>query len=204
LLLTPLPVCADLILNGSFSSPVLPTNSYQVFTPSSSPGLPGWTVAAGTVDIDNANTFGSPFVAGGQWLDLNGNSPGTLTQSFATTQGQTYLLSFEYANNTAVTTGDATATVSVQGSNTLLTANIEHGSSTTSEMNYQLFQSTFVADSGTATLQFESTFPGTSGIALDAISVTAVPEPSSIVLLGIGAVALVSLRWTRRLLCHPV
>jgi hypothetical protein len=155
-------------------------------------------VVAGDVDADTANVFGMP-LAGAQWLDLNGQGPGTIQQSFSTTPGAAYVLSCFYANNTA-TGFDATAPGSVAGFGPipLLAADISHHGSTTADMNYQTFVSTFVADGGTATLRFEATSYGTSGIALDGVSgdevaVTAVPEPSSLPHAAAGILVLLTL-----------
>jgi hypothetical protein len=57
-------------------------------------------------------------------------------------------------------------------------------------MNYTLFANTFTADTASTTLEFASTISGNYGIALDAVSVFAVPEPSSLVL---GAVAVLTM-----------
>jgi hypothetical protein len=46
-----------------------------------------------------------------------------------------------------------------------------------------------VAGTGSDVLAFHSTTPANFGPALDAVSLSAVPEPSSIVLLGVGLVA---------------
>jgi hypothetical protein len=126
--------------------PVIPPESYQLFSPASVPGIPGWAVIAGDVDVNSANVFGRPF-AGAQWLDLNGQSPDTIEQAFATRPGDTYVLSFAYANNTA-SGFDTTAHVSVLGSgpDPLLAADVSHRGSTMADMNYQLFVGTFVAD----------------------------------------------------------
>src|SRR5262245_52192057 len=76
----------DIIHNGSFELPAIPADSYQVFGVSTAPGIPFWKVTVDDVDIDTANTFGDPF-EGLQWLDLNGQSPGAIEQSFLTVIG---------------------------------------------------------------------------------------------------------------------
>ena len=54
-----------------------------------------WRITAGSV---NVQTYW-PATEGMQTLDLNGVSPGTIEQSFATVPGQIYQLLFDFANN---------------------------------------------------------------------------------------------------------
>ncbi len=59
--------------------------------------IPGWTVAAGTVDWISTYWLAPP--GGGNSLDMNGVSPGTIQQQFSTVSGATYFVSFELAGN---------------------------------------------------------------------------------------------------------
>ncbi len=114
---------------------------------------------------------------GAQALDLDGFNPGSVKQSFVSTIGTTYQLSFAYANNgsggTFGGTRTADVTVTDAGGAILLSSSVSHTGSTPREMNYQMFTATFVADTATTTLQFTSTDPSNSndGIVLDAVSV---------------------------------
>ena len=96
----------NIIINGNFSQPnaaTLPNDgSVYKFIYAGDPSLTGWTVTNGSVETDvTTPTFGAPTASGNpQNLDLDGNGAGTISQSFATTVGQTYNpASFYYSNN---------------------------------------------------------------------------------------------------------
>jgi Protein of unknown function (DUF642) len=114
----------QLILNGSFESPVVPTTSIlglgtipgvQTFVDAGSPnnGITSWSVTQGTVSlINNGSTVVSPLgfatpPDGNQFAVLNSISIsamgavsagglGTLQQTFTTVAGNAYQLSFDY------------------------------------------------------------------------------------------------------------
>jgi len=194
----------DLIINGDFSQPnaATPPNDGSVykFIYAGDPSLTGWTVTNGSVETDlTIPTFGAPTGScNPQNLDLDGNSAGTITQSFATVIGQTYSLAFDYSNN--IYASSASATVSVTDS-TLTPLVITHSGATYGSLNWQYFNGTFVATSTSATLTFASNDPAsdTCGILLDNVSVAGVPEPSSFILLGLGGVALATTALRRRI-----
>ena len=190
--LEPRRVRADLIVNGGFEQPAVPTNTFGEEFNAGSTLIIGWSVLSGSVDIEPPFWY-APY-QGVQALDLDGSVPGAISQTFATTIGTAYQLSFAYADNghSGVTySGNRTANVSVTDAagSSLLSLSVSHNGSTTNVMNYDVFTANFVADTTTATLQFTSTDPSYSngGIVLDAVSVNlAVPEPGPFVLLGLG------------------
>ena len=194
---------AEFILNGGFESPVVPPNLNFVTFSAGSGALPGWTIVAGNVDVAPssrpAGTGFWPAFQGNQSLDLTGSVPGILEQQFTTTPGEAYLLSFAYANNPYGGTVERTANVSVFGAGTLLSRNISHSTSTLSAMDYTLFSGTFVANSSASVLRFTSTGGATLfGVVLDAVSVVAVPEPTSFTLVWLGGMGLMLAGWRRR------
>jgi Protein of unknown function (DUF642) len=93
---------ANLLVNGSFETPVIAPASFLDFGVGGEPAGFAWTVATNTVDIVSNGVFGWTGTAfdGVQWLDLVGfGSTGGIQQTFATTPGQQYTLSFAYGNN---------------------------------------------------------------------------------------------------------
>jgi len=201
---------ADLIVNGSFDTfTIAGTDAnfggfIRYFSPPANTDITGWTISGTPSDgapnnVDLVSTlFYSSFTGspGSQSLDMEGavGASGVIFQSFATTPGDLYNLSFEYANNPQPGPGSSgSMNVLVNGTGTLLNQNVSHTGSLFSNMKYQLFSQTFTADSSTTTLQFEALTKSGFGIALDAVSVNevgAVPEPSFVVPLGAGLVAL--------------
>jgi hypothetical protein len=112
-----------------------------------------------------------------------------LTQTFATTPGQTYELSFAYADNYVTGTVHAASVSVFDSSGDLLgPTTISHYTSVAGDLNWTVF----TANQATASLDFKS-LDGFSygGILLDGVSINAVPEPSSILLIGIGATGLI-------------
>jgi Protein of unknown function (DUF642)/PEP-CTERM motif len=211
---------ADLIINGSFESPSATSSGKinEIF-PGSEPVGFDWTVNSGTVEIvqqgyttPQGQTFSGPAFDGVQFLDLDGISAGSISQTFVTTAGTLYELSFAYANNpfrnNPFDSGDPSATVKVFDTGTnadLASLSISHNTSTGSDYQWTSSgQIDFIAEGSSTTLSFISNDAAGSdgGILLDAVSVNAaasvVPEPSSLTLLGIGIIGTIGYAWRRR------
>ncbi len=167
------------IVNGSFESPALTSSDKAGYRPVRS--LPAWSIfgknhVLGTGDVDVVKTYWAPY-SGNQSLDLVGDTGvGTgIEQTIATIPGQSYKLTFAYANNTDSTFDSARVEAVGLGGMDRLSAVVSHSHSTPMHMNYALFSQTFIANSNITTIRFTSlasTNPlPQSGIALDAVSV---------------------------------
>jgi hypothetical protein len=191
----PASFAANLLQDGGFESPNIGAVWYQTFT---SP-FDGWN----PTNVDIVSSLGAPGNApayqGLQYLDLVGTglngaqlSTGMISQTFMTVPGRTYTLSFAYANN-PWSTSTASESVSVDG----LSASVTHNTSTTTDLNWLTYANTFAATSSSATLTFTETVGANNGgVLLDAVSVAAVPEPSTwaMMLLGFGGIGFLGYR----------
>jgi hypothetical protein len=193
-------VHANLLVNGSFETPVIAPASFLDFGVGGEPAGFAWTVTTNTVDIVSNGVFGWTGTAFDdvQWLDLVGfGSTGGIKQTFVTTPGQQYTLLFAYGNNPGPgvpvpVSADVTVT---SGANTLLNQSISHGTSTTSNFEWTPFSMSFTASGTSASLAFDETVGGANGgVFLDAVSINPttapVPEPTAIILLATGLAAL--------------
>jgi uncharacterized protein DUF642 len=216
---------ADLISNGSFATFIVAGTDanfggfIRYFSPPANTDISAWTITGTASDGDPNNvdlvqtSFYPSFAAtpGSVSLDMEGavGASGEIFQSFATTPGDVYNLSFEYANNPQPgPSSSGSMNVLVTGTTTLLDQNVTHSGSLFTNMNYQLFSQDFTADSATTTLRFEALTKSGFGIALDAVSVNpttaAVPEPALVGPIGVGLVALLfAIRRQRRKIREP-
>jgi hypothetical protein len=221
------------ILNDSFESPAVSNLSVlgigllpgsEIFGPGN--GITDWTVSSGDVTLVNAGgtltSLLGLFTAntGNQYAVLNGvaetvtvvplgvnvtqtGSIGTLSQTFATTPGTTYTISFDYrglavgalTNNPFLDIGVTNATGSTAPTNGTLSVNLSLNA-------WQNETFSFVATGSDSTLSFYQNSGGVNVglIGLDSFDITPLPEPSQY---GAAAVAFLALLiggrvWTRR------
>jgi Protein of unknown function (DUF642)/PEP-CTERM motif len=202
---------ANLIINGSFELPnvsgggtIGPIGS-QLFAGSTE--LTGWSILTGSVDVVNSSGWAP--VDGNQSLGLPGFEPsaGEIAQSFSTTVGASYEVTFEYANHPLSTSGSSALVDVIDGNSaSLLSQTLTHYGSTATDMNYTLFTGTFVADSTTSTLELGWQSLGVAndyyGFVVDAVSVvpmaSAVPEPTSLWMMSVGVIATLGFVGLRR------
>ncbi len=196
---------ANQLLNGSFETPVIAPASFTNVSPGGEPAGFAWTVTVNNVDIVSQGVAGWPAPAfdGTQFLDLVGfNSTGGIRQTFTTTVGNQYTLSFEYGNNPRFSPATALVTIT-SGINTLLSQPIIHSTSTTSDYDWTAFSMNFTATGTSAVLDFLETSGGNNGgIFLDAVSVdrffAAVPEPASLAVFVTALLGFAPLRRRRK------
>jgi hypothetical protein len=169
---------ADIVINGGFEDPVIPTGTFSYL-----PSIPGWTLASGpAIEIQN-HVAGTPF-AGQQFVELDSSANGSMYQNLTTVAGQTYRLSFAYSPRPGVAESSNGIDIIWGGSDLgiIKQTGIGHADTVWGVRTFSL-----VATSSLTRLQF--TAVGTSdslGGYLDAVAVNAVPEPSSLALCGIA------------------
>jgi len=164
---------ANLITNGGFESPIV-TNGNYANVPVDIASIPGWV--SDNVDVVN-NYAGFGAYEGSNWLDLVGfGSTGSISQTFNTVAGQRYILTFAFSHNSLAGLGSASGLVSVGD----LLRTVTHSTGNGNAPDYRIFRRTFTATGPTSTLSFVTTAgSGNAGLALDSVSVTAVPEAAT-------------------------
>ena len=130
--------------------------------------LDGWTVDAGSVDW--VGTYW-PAQDGSMSIDMSGLEPGTLSQTLATTIGDTYTVSFYLSGNPAGPPAVKTLDVSATGG-TVSSYTFDASANTLSSMIWTQETYSFLATGTSTTLSFISTTPGPFGPALDNVAVT--------------------------------
>lgn len=184
---------ANLILNGSFEDGLYTgTNGFMTVSAGAT-SISNWVVVSESVDwIDTYWTAS----AGVRSIDLSGDRPGMIQQTFGTTAGQKYRVQFDLAGNPD--TDSAKVAVSYAPGHeetwTFDTTGHSHGN-----MGWETKWFSFTAnDTGSATLSFASGAEnGAYGPALDNISVSAVPEPGTVIA-ALGLLAPAGLMFRRK------
>jgi len=199
----------NIIMNGGFESPSI-SDPCCTTAPGNGTVAP-WTVVSGNVNVVNG-TYGSqgtdgnpaPNLAkeGTQYLDLIGEgSAGSISQSFSTVLNQVYTLTFSYSHNIFGGSSDPAPSFSAAFSVGNLLGSVTHSSGTNMDLDWKTYTGSFVGNGGFETLNFTNTSPttGNAGIFLDAISVSAAPEPATwMMMIGGFGVAGVAMRRRRR------
>jgi hypothetical protein len=177
----PASAATNLIKNGGFEKPVVPSGSYQLFGTGSS--FVHWDVvgASGNVAIVSGtftqNGFSFPAKAGAQFLDLTGtsNSATGVAQTVATTPGAQYTLSFAVGN--VVDPGGifgttSTVDVLIDGTQVMAATNSRGTGSTT--MVWKRFTTTLTASSSSTTIALiNGDPPNDTANALDVVKLVA-------------------------------
>jgi hypothetical protein len=183
---------ANLLVNGSFEDTTnfVGNSSDTMVLSVGSPAMPGWTVAGGEplAWIGPKNPFGLSASNGNYFLDLTGyvtGGPpfsGVASQTFATSPGSTYLLSFDLGSSSNYGLPDA-ITATVAGVSQTFT------STATGTNDWQTETLSFAATAATTTISLIGE-AGFEYIGLDNVSVVPIPEPASTALLGAGLLGL--------------
>jgi hypothetical protein len=134
---------------------------------------------------------------------------GSISQTISTTPEANYDLTFQAIQTTGITASSVSINGDFLANFTPDDPFISPINATTGNSVWYNFDFSFTALSANTTISFTESpnfyqyaddNPFTSYSRLDAISVTAVPEPSSLTLLGVGLVGLLAGNWRKRLI----
>lgn len=166
---------ADIVTNGSFEDPSLGGGGSQLISAGSG-GLTGWTVA-GTAGV---TLLADPLAFGSQDLAMNNLTSNTISQVITTAAGLDYHFSIAFkAGELKATSGVAKV---LDGSTELLSYTMS-----TSSTGWTIYSGTFTAGSAATTILIQGFYSTSStNLIVDAVSVSAVPEPGSLALCALA------------------
>jgi choice-of-anchor C domain-containing protein len=175
--------------NGSFESGGTNTGTFVTLNSPSS-FIDNWTVDSGSVDWINSYWTAAQ---GTKSLDLSGDGIGSISQTFNTTNGGQYSVSFSMAGNPAG--GNSIKTLYAYVDSGLVgTFYFDTTGKSLNDMGWQQNGFIFTASGPSANLTFLSGDNNSYGPALDNISVTSIPLPSTLLILGSGLITFLGLR----------
>ena len=194
LIVTPVQA-ANLVQNGSFETATVNPGASFIGLGAGSTAITGWTVSQGTIDYIGTYWQASE---GSRNLDLSGANAGGIQQTFNTTVGETYRVTFDLAGNTDYSPTIKEMRVSAGGNSADFSFDITGKSR--SNMGWVSKSWGFTATGTTTTLSFLNLVDTPYGPALDNVSVIAlsspppsIPEPSSVLgLLSLGVLGISS------------
>ncbi|MEU5104542.1 MULTISPECIES: choice-of-anchor C family protein [unclassified Streptomyces] len=146
--------------------PTAPANAFT--TLSSGQSIGPWKVTRGAVDLIGAGFWQA--AEGNQSVDLNATEPGTVAQTFRTTAGQRYTVTYSLAANPASGPAVKTGSVLIDGQN-FQDFSFNSTGKSFANMGYVTHEVTFVANGTTTTLGFTSTVAGSYGPVIDDVQV---------------------------------
>jgi choice-of-anchor C domain-containing protein len=183
----------NLISNGGFNNGGTvgePGGGFQTLGVGSG-ALTDWSIDAGTIDWIKGYWQSSD--GDGYSVDLNGNSPATISQTISTVAGKSYTLTFDMSGNPDNFRGDTR--IAVLGANGNMIGGAFYnltGANSKANMLWAARTFSFIADGASTTISFASGNGGDNccyGAAIDNVGVTGVPEPAAwaLMILGFGA-----------------
>jgi hypothetical protein len=176
----------NLVVNGSFENPNVPTGTWSVHN-----AVTGWSTSGPGIEIRD-NVAGTAY-AGDQFAELDShyatNTNSHIYQTLATTVAQSYLLSFAYSPR--INQPEHTNGISVLWNGTLIDSVSATGGGS---HDWKVFEY-IVAGTGQDILEFAAIGTDDSlGGSLDAVSVSAVPVPAAAFLFAPALLGFMGLR----------
>jgi len=169
----------NLVTNGSFEDQALPAGSWDVYNT-----LTGWATVSGS-GIELRNGVAGNAFDGNNYVELDSYDNSAMSQTVTTDFGALYSLSFAYSAREGVAA--ESNPISVFWNGALLGTAMLDGIGQTGNV-WQQYSFT-VQGTGRDTLMFAAGGTNDSvGGSLDAVSITAVPEPSTYLMMFGGLV----------------
>jgi hypothetical protein len=158
---------------------------------------PSWTFGTPGGRWGNNGSGVSPAPEGVQFVALNDDGLGSISQTFDTLSGTTYVVDFRLTGIADGTPDQFSVDVTATG-NTPSSYAFNTGNAAFFDLPPSILETyTFTASSSSTTLTFASTALSSSGAqfgpVIDAVTVVALPEPGSLVLFGLGAATLLGI-----------
>ena len=188
LFLTAAMVHAATLVNGNFESGIAPGTT----KPAGSTDVTGWAVLSDSVDwVDGIGSVPEINGTNGSlFIDLNGNLPGGIQQTFGTLVGQAYLITFDMNANTVV---GASKSLQISAGADSQTFTFVPNAAT--DVVWQPKSFVFTATGPTTTLTFVSLVNASNaGPLIDNVAIADIREPASAALVALGCAAV----WLRR------
>jgi choice-of-anchor C domain-containing protein len=158
--------------NGSFEGGGLSNPSFTTLSTGAT-AITGWTVSSGSIDYVGEYWTASD---GERSIDLNGNGPGAISQTFDTTPGAAYQVTFDIAGNS---NGDPVMkALVVSDGEILFSAGFDISGKNNENMGWEERSFNFVASTSSTTLQFSSSIDGDYGPALDNVRIQELGLPA--------------------------
>lgn len=173
------------LINGSFEDGVaIGGSGFETLATGDTTSITGWEVLSDGVDY-----IGSYWAAsdGVRSLDLSALTSGGVKQSVSGFEiGKRYTITFDVSANFSGGNDTKRFTMSATGGEPYIDSYTRTGANSASNMLWQTYSYTFTATGMMQDIQFRSLENDPSGIALDNVSISLVPEPAAWALLIVG------------------